>query len=50
VYNGNASNDEVIVWDGTQGTFRVRNELAVHLGLPANRVRVIMQHMGGGFG
>jgi xanthine dehydrogenase YagR molybdenum-binding subunit len=40
----------VTVWDGTQGTFRVRNELAVHLGLPANRVRVIMQHMGGGFG
>ncbi len=48
----------VAEWDGerltiresTQGIFRVRGEVAKSLGLPASRVRVIKDYMGGGFG
>lgn len=42
--------DRVTVYDSTQGIFRVRRELAEALGLPVNRVRVIGEYMGGGFG
>ena len=38
------------VWASTQGVFGVRNDLAGHFNLPANQVRVITEHMGGGFG
>ena len=44
-------NDEnLIVWASTQGVFGVRNDLAGRFNLPANQVRVITEHMGGGFG
>src|SRR4051794_13914476 len=38
------------LWDSTQGVFSVRSQVAEKLGLPQHRVRVITQHMGGGFG
>jgi xanthine dehydrogenase YagR molybdenum-binding subunit len=38
------------VWCSTQGIFNVRTSVANALGLPQNRVRVIKQYMGGGFG
>ena len=38
------------LWDSTQSVFTVRQEVAERLGLPEHRVRVIKQHMGGGFG
>jgi xanthine dehydrogenase YagR molybdenum-binding subunit len=42
--------DELTVWSSTQGIFAVRNELAGRFGLPAARVRVIAEFVGGGFG
>lgn len=38
------------VWASTQGVFGVRDDLAGRFQLPANQVRVITEHMGGGFG
>ncbi len=38
------------VWASTQGVFGVRNDLAGSFNIPANQVRVITEHMGGGFG
>ena len=42
--------DNVTVWDSTQHVFGVRTELAETLQLPLNRVRVISEYIGGGFG
>ena len=42
--------DELTLYDSTQGIFAVREGIAEKLGLPQNKVRVIKQHMGGGFG
>ena len=42
--------EHLTVWASTQGVFGVRNDLAGHFNLPANQVRVITEHMGGGFG
>ena len=44
----NAGN--LIVWASTQGPFMVRGILAEVLGIPVSKVRVICEHMGGGFG
>jgi xanthine dehydrogenase molybdenum-binding subunit len=38
------------MWISTQTPFMVRGILAEVLGLPHNKVRVIVDHMGGGFG
>ncbi len=38
------------VWASTQGTNAFRGSMAQTLGVPADRVRVITEHMGGGFG
>lgn len=38
------------VYDSTQGIFRVRRELAEHLGLGQHQIRVVTEYMGGGFG
>lgn len=46
VWNG----DEMTAWSSTQGVFGVRQAFAGQLGLPQNKVRVICEHMGGGFG
>jgi xanthine dehydrogenase YagR molybdenum-binding subunit len=42
--------DEFTAWTSTQGVFDTRNDLAQSLGVPQNKVRVICEHMGGGFG
>jgi isoquinoline 1-oxidoreductase len=42
--------DQLTVWVGCDGPFRARRALAEGLGLPEERVRVIVPDMGGGFG
>jgi xanthine dehydrogenase YagR molybdenum-binding subunit len=42
--------DDLILWVSTQAIFAVRKEVAEKLELPEQRVRVIKQYMGGGFG
>lgn len=42
--------DELTVWASTQGIFSVRDELAAVLNVPASKVHVITEYMGGGFG
>ncbi len=42
--------DQVNAWASTQGVFSVRDGLAESFGIPQNKVRVICDHMGGGFG
>lgn len=42
--------DRLTLYDSTQGIFRVRRQLADYLGLGVHQVRVISEHMGGGFG
>ncbi len=43
-------NDKLTMWASTQTAFMVRGILAEVLGVPLNRVRVLVDHMGGGFG
>ena len=42
--------EEMTAWSSTQGVFGVRDQFAGALGLPQSKVRVICEHMGGGFG
>lgn len=42
--------DTLVLYESTQGIFAVREEVAEKLGLPRDQVRVLTQHMGGGFG
>jgi CO/xanthine dehydrogenase Mo-binding subunit len=42
--------DHVTIWSSTQVPFAVRSGVAETLGMPQNRVRVIVPHLGGGFG
>jgi CO/xanthine dehydrogenase Mo-binding subunit len=42
--------DKVTVWTSTQVPFDARNGICETLELPANKVRVIVPHLGGGFG
>ncbi|MDQ3950989.1 MAG: molybdopterin-dependent oxidoreductase [Gemmatimonadota bacterium] len=42
--------DHLTVWESTQGIFGVRSDLAEAFKLPLNRVRVVKDYMGGGFG
>ncbi len=42
--------DHLTIHEGTQGIYAVRDEVAAGLGVPRSRVRVVMEHMGGGFG
>jgi CO/xanthine dehydrogenase Mo-binding subunit len=42
--------DELTLWESTQGVFAARNWLAQTLNLPIDRVRVVCEYMGGGFG
>lgn len=43
-------NGKLRVWVSTQTPFMVRGIMAEVLGLPLNKVQVIVDHMGGGFG
>ena len=42
--------DRLTLYESTQGMFAVRDEVAEKLGLAPEQVRVITEHMGGGFG
>ena len=42
--------DDLTVWESTQGIFEVRKNIARAFKLPLNRVRVMKEYMGGGFG
>lgn len=42
--------DDLTVWESTQGIFQVRKDVARAFTLPLNRVRVMKDYMGGGFG
>jgi isoquinoline 1-oxidoreductase len=42
--------DRLTVWTGCDGPFRAQQALAEALGIPRERVRVIVPDMGGGFG
>ena len=42
--------DKLTVWASTQGIYNCRRDIAADLKLPLNRVRIICQYMGGGFG
>ena len=42
--------NKLTFWTSTQTAFMVRGSLAEVLGLPLNKVRVLVDHMGGGFG
>ena len=42
--------DEATIHASTQGTFTIAGEAAQILGLPQNKVTVLVDHMGGGFG
>ncbi|MFN8443018.1 MAG: xanthine dehydrogenase family protein molybdopterin-binding subunit [Caldilineaceae bacterium] len=42
--------EQLTLWESTQGIFEVREQVAEKLKLPEHRVRIIKQHMGGGFG
>ena len=44
------ANGKLTMWSSTQTAFMVRGALAEVLGLPLNHVRVLVDHMGGGFG
>jgi xanthine dehydrogenase YagR molybdenum-binding subunit len=42
--------EHLTLWDSTQSIFTIREQVAAALGMPEHRIRVIKQHMGGGFG
>ena len=42
--------DRLTIWESTQAVFRVREQVALGLGVSQSSVRVIKEHMGGGFG
>ena len=44
------SGGNLTVWESTQGIFNTRADLAAAFGLKLTQVRVIKEHMGGGFG
>ncbi|UCE40980.1 MAG: xanthine dehydrogenase family protein molybdopterin-binding subunit [Candidatus Aminicenantes bacterium] len=42
--------ERLTIWDSTQAIHSVRDQLAEVLQIPASRIKVIKQYMGGGFG
>ncbi len=42
--------DEVTIWSSAQSPFTLRNLFCIAFGLPLSKVRVIIPHVGGGFG
>lgn len=42
--------EHLTIWSTTQGPYGLRRDLALSLGLPEGRIRVIKPYMGGGFG
>ncbi|MGH7639226.1 MAG: xanthine dehydrogenase family protein molybdopterin-binding subunit [Gemmatimonadaceae bacterium] len=41
---------QLTIWESTQGIFNTRSDIAETFGLKLGQVRVIKEHMGGGFG
>jgi xanthine dehydrogenase YagR molybdenum-binding subunit len=44
------TDDQITIWASTQGTFRVRDNVADYFEVPKSKVRVLTKFMGGGFG
>ena len=42
--------EELTIWESTQYIYGVRSRVADALGMPASKVRVVCEYMGGGFG
>jgi xanthine dehydrogenase YagR molybdenum-binding subunit len=42
--------EQLVLYESTQGVFAVRDGIAKALGLAKDKVRVVTEHMGGGFG
>ena len=42
--------DRLTIWHSAQGVYRIQSQVSALLGIPLSKVRVIGQHMGGGFG
>ena len=42
--------EHLTIWESTQGIFHTRSDIAAAFGLRLSQVRVIKEHMGGGFG
>ena len=42
--------EQLTIWESTQGIFNTRSDVAAIFGLRLSQVRVIKEHMGGGFG
>lgn len=42
--------DDVTIWSSAQSPFTLRNLFCIAFGLPLSKVRVIIPHVGGGFG
>jgi xanthine dehydrogenase YagR molybdenum-binding subunit len=49
-FDGVGHENELTVWCSTQGIFSVRDDLAVYFNLPPDKVRVVCEFLGGGFG
>lgn len=49
-YTSDAGGDRLTVWTGTQRPFAVRDQVAEAVGLPNDRVRVIVPDTGSGYG
>ena len=43
-------NDKITVWCSSQGHFQVADQVAVALGIPSSRLKVVPMEIGGGFG
>lgn len=46
----NYDGDTLVVYESSQGVWNVKLQLAKSLGIPEDKVRVVVQYMGGGFG
>jgi CO/xanthine dehydrogenase Mo-binding subunit len=42
--------DALSIWESTQGVYAIQSRVAMSLGMPLSKVRVIGHYMGGGFG
>ena len=49
-YTSDAGGDRITVWTGTQRPFAVRDQVAEAVGMPNDRVRVIVPDTGSGYG
>lgn len=43
-------NDELTLWDSNQGPHAVKDHMVARLGIPSNKIRIVNEFVGGGFG